>query len=454
MKIINGIPSNSASLTDIIQLLDKDNKLYILKMYIDKYKNTETKIGEYYRHEFKIYEYLKKYLIENNNYQIRNILPIEKNFSMSFLDFYKKLCTDVSLMDSKLLLINLILNTAYMFELKNVYIKRRDRDSITDKTALVFRKNIDINVKEKLNKINPKQLNQLNNFKISLKSDPIDLHSIVFGGIISPKLENYNFSDYIKTQPEIENIYDYLFIIGLTSYSMANLGINQNDLHWNNILMDKNFVPKNRNKQYMIYYNDEIIPIDLEYTPYIYDFDRGAIRGKYIKFLQNTRSGGNCPNFNEKRDLLKTICKIYHQLYNLNSKDYRKKANELLNCMIKDQSLVIKLINTKISCWFELDYVYDSYLCEDNQLNKVESWEFFLQYLFMFSSIKKKSVSIKDIKNKNKNTNELKKFIKENSKNYSSIKEYIKNNLQHQYLINNSNVIKNREKIIELLYNL
>lgn len=441
IKFINGLSSNSSSKTDIL-IATELNTEYIVKLYIESYNNVKLSDSVLYDHEIQIYKYLTDNLVNNINIQNRNILPIHNVIRMNFNDYYQQLkkdFVDTNIINELLLKRNVIINILFMLN----YIEKR----------------ININNQYKLNDNKIKNIN-VNKFpKIERNGKIINLKNIELVGLITPKIKSLTFIEYLmKENIKIKELYDYIFLILTTLYSMSNLGINQNDLHWKNILMSDTVLDKNKSKNYLLLFDEYIIPIQLKYNPLIYDFDRAIEKQKYMKELNDYKRGGNCPTFNRKRDLLKTICHLYHYL---KYREKNREANNLLNKLIISEELKTVIKYTKINCWLTTRNGENSYLCRQNLENEIIDWEECLSYIFKKTNLYKNAIKYKDlINNQGKSIIDIIIDLIYNRKNKErnlcnlvtnniNIKEYLDNNLTSIYKLGMKT--EYREKVKKLI---
>ena len=357
--ITGGFASNSASPTDIIYG-KYGNTDVICKVFLEEYlyyKNL--KINEkaiLLNHEADVYKYLREKVI--NPYMIRNILYMIDSKTMDFNEYLSFILDSKRYQSSELfklsknqIIRNVISNTKYMIDSSG-----------------------------KRNKIS------YNSSSSSIRDDEyyirnIDIRDSTIKMIITPKIEGMSLGDYISNNSKIitENEFmRYMFVIFVTLESMAIRGINQNDLHWGNILMSHNYYgsTKYQLRNYFLLYGDNILYIDNNFTPIVYDFDRASIRGKYIKNLDWAENWGNCPNFHPKRDILKMLCCMYWEI-KLNKLDKNRSfqiiLDELMNKILKSNKLRDAIKNEDTykdqkasSCWLRGK---PSFLCLEKHLD-------------------------------------------------------------------------------------
>jgi len=360
LKIIQGIPSHSASKTDLYSGIYREHGMeypVILKLFVDQYQFNHQmySIGKEYMHELSIYQYLTRELVLNPILQIRNIIPLVTYVEYNYVDLLRKLEQDLSL-NRNVIEYNLLKNTFYMLGISS----QRHRQKINQERTVI------------------PPLSNIDNYVIS--NGTLNLLHTHYVGIVTPKMQMCSFADYIAKGHIQSNsdFMEYLFIILMTLYAMANKGINQNDLHWGNIIMDQRYKRQYQLKPYFIVYEKKLIFIHKPYTPYIYDFDRATIQHKYLKMLQGYQKGGNCPTFHAKRDLLKTICCAYHAANTFS----RSLALSILDHLVLSPSLRTKIIQTNTSCWLTTLSGTDSILCDSRELvHSIPSWTYCLHWV-------------------------------------------------------------------------
>ena len=368
LTIIGGFDSNSASPTDIIYgklTLDSKNYDIICKVFLEnyRYKNKiiKNKNSLLLNHEVDIYKYLRDKVIQP--YMIRNILYMIDSRMTSFDDymsFIKKSSSNRSSELSKLsknqLMRNVITNTKYMID-------------SSSKTR---------------NKINYKS-NSLNINDSEYMIQGIDIRNSNLKMIITPKIVGNSLAQYIQQNPNMtpNEFMRYMSIIFITLHSMAIKGINQNDLHWGNILMAEKYYgmfkeSKYQLKDYFLIYENTLFLIDNKYTPVVYDFDRASVKGKRINELNWGEEWGNCPKFHPKRDILKMLCCMYWEIilnkFDKKNESFKTILRELMDTILKSDNLRNAIKKEGIyedqlasSCWLRGS---PSFLCLDKYLDE------------------------------------------------------------------------------------
>jgi len=362
LKIDQGIASHSASKTDIwigtySEKEGKESKV-IVKLFVDRYQlnHRPYSSGQEYMHELSVYQYLTQELVLNPIYQIRNIIPLVTTVQYSYHELLDQLKTDLSL-DTKTIQYNLLQNTLYMLGIS----AQKKRQKINQRRAL------------------PTFSPQDNDIPLS-DGKTLNLLQTHYVGMVTPKMQMCSLSNFISKGfiQSDSDFMEYLFILFMTLFAMSKKGINQNDLHWGNVIMDRVFRKKYQVRSYFIVYENNLIFINKRYTPYIYDFDRASVRHKYISFLQHYKKGGNCPTFHSKRDLLKTICCAYHAANSYS----RSLASSLLENLVLSPTLRHQIRQTNPSCWLTSVSGTDSLLCDPVQLQQsIPSWSQCLQWV-------------------------------------------------------------------------
>jgi len=371
LKIRQGLGKSSASKTDIY-IAEKDHRLYIIKLFvkeIKKGKGHTIQMGEDYLHELMIYQRLTQELISNSLLQIRNIVPLTESLQYTFHELLEKLNKDLKspTLSSHKILRNLVDNTLFMIHESRTRVKINQQSTFDQ----------------------PLDMNLLHNFGPT----HLDILSTKYMGIVTPKMDQCSFSTFfqekIKTIPEFM---DYLFLILITQLAMSEIGINQNDLHWGNILVDHQYLAPHQTRHYLLVYKGFLIWIDKPSTPYIYDFDRASIQGKYIQHLRYLKHGGNCPTFHKNRDLLKTLCCSYHACM------YKSKtipifgmiAQTIMKDLILSSKIRKNIALSNASCWMATVGQKDSILCQNKDLDRgMKSWDECIQWVFSQTQYKK-----------------------------------------------------------------
>jgi serine/threonine protein kinase len=199
------------------------------------------------------------------------------------------------------------------------------------------------------------------------------------------RYENINFPQswqMYKDQLYSECINVFFVILLCVSY-LAKIGINHNDIHLDNVLLNWNYTGANKyhKNPYLIVYGEYVMLIDNLFIPIIFDFDRAVVKdntenNKVIEAFGTLRSG-NCPSFHEKRDILRILCSLC-KLTNVKYGRYNKLCNEVLKDIISVPELIREIENTtEDHCTLEIDNKDDSALCWDRYLDSgvKDNWE-------------------------------------------------------------------------------
>lgn len=325
-EFVKGFPKTSASRTDFWKIKRKtDSKLYSLKLFVDTVDGI-THPYEYalLKHEVRTYKLLKKHLIDGSN--VRNILPVYAIGIITFEDIVK-----------------LILKSPY-----NSLSKLQIAQNIVQNTKYMLRKT----TKRIVVDVSPE-------ISLTPGPGPIDIHNISYAYMVTPYLDGPDFVQFLKSQDNVwsvQQLCKYASIIATTLYQMMSIGVNENDLHFSNILMSKKvFGPtKYHSKVYLLVFNNKAFIVDNQYTPFVYDFDRAAIYGKYITQLERVEMGGNCPTFHNKRDFVRFLCGLYKWSSHLRTNDHKNMIqfkNYILHNLIIDERLRDAIQYSDPSCW-------------------------------------------------------------------------------------------------------
>lgn len=295
---------------------------------------------------------------------------------------------------------------------------------------------------------------------------PRDLSKITYMGSISEMVdkEYEDFANFLsdkKTFWTSQSLSRYIAILVLTLYQMSTVGVNQNDLHFGNILVSRRrFGPTSFYcPRYLIVTQKHTFIIENEYTLFVFDFDRAALEGKFNSHLMGFEHGGNCPEFHEKRDLIRVICAIFQHIYLLiaTHSDIFDFQQRMLNTLVLDPYIRQRIETAYDTCWLEWrpsPNERTSISCIDSWLdNGLASIPEIMH--FFFKEARFKTVPTQDIiQNKPK---AISKVVKELSKNFlwsseetektssleNELEEYVKANVQYTKLI------PEREKFIK-----
>jgi hypothetical protein len=368
--MVGGFDSNSASKSDIWEAIDKRTqkpvifKAFILEHYEQRPDGTlesvrgkmDDDLGLMY-HEIRTYKSLREQVILP--YNARNILCAvgEGDFSSSQLYQFIKNSPHVKLSDNAINQ-NLLFNAKFLLDVGRA---REKRSSITTthRDSLPPLQRADL------------QIELTNGSKIRLDKP------IRYGCIITPKLKQTTLGKLVEEDAlSAKEFANYLFIVMVTIWIMASKGVNQNDLHWWNILLDDTyFGPNEKHKRkYLMVYNDRVILIDNKFIPYIYDFDRAAVARQIVPPLVGKKylsKGGNCPRFHPLRDFAKTVCNIYKSLEGAvqsGNAALRAIQDDALYKLVKSDFLRDGIRNSTQSCWMTSGDT--SLMCSDSTLDQ------------------------------------------------------------------------------------
>lgn len=312
---IRGFKTSSGSRTDfwLIKHIHTGKK-YMLKLFVESQKGLYTKVYERQQHEVKTYESLQKYLIEGEN--VRNILHYYANGSELFrnlLEFVYQGCKENgNNLTREEIGHNLLQNVRFMLK----------------------------QIKKKYNvRVDKRPNRELEKFK-----DYFNPKTFIFSYIITEYITNQvSFSEYLyKYSPNKKQISKYMSVICTTLFQMSQLGINQNDLHFGNILMKMNMNTFEANKYfqkvYLIVFENKTFIVDNQYTPLIYDFDRASIYNDPFEVMKNYTFGGNCIYYDEKRDFVRALCCLYRELVDIQKPSLLEFAKHMIHTLIKDKT--------------------------------------------------------------------------------------------------------------------
>lgn len=402
-SFVTGFEADSASPTDIWKIRKKsDGTLYILKLFVT---------SNYTRlllHEQRVYEYLTDVVVRESN--ARNFLPLECYGQTDYEHLFNMLKRSKQL-------------SAISFQNNFRY----------NTMCLILQSE---KKKERL-KINDQyQFPSETPHTMKWKGNTIDfITDISYGFICTPYIENIKFATFVNDEvPDISELINYLFIIFVNIHLMEVAGVNQNDLHWGNIMMAKKYYgfTEYHQKDYLIVTNSSIILVDNEYTPIMFDWDRSAIHGEYMTELDGYKYAGNCPEFAAKRDSLKTICSIYHYAERrikyaktpAEKQMFRTFRDEMMDELILSNSLRVAVADkSNRSCYFETNTGVST-LCKEADLNKVADMSTIVYFFLQRSSYKVIDFSVTEL-----SEDFIRPFIPH--KNKDSKDDYILANIQY-----------------------
>lgn len=356
-ELVWGIKSDSSSPTDIWIVRDKKDWTLLVAKIFSRDKSTFP-YSELLEREKIIYQKIKKELIEEKGI----LFFVNIRYSENYISPFELLRWASSFSRSKCLLKNLIKNIDYIMNISE------ERVSITENMNCKIGDSDYSADFEKLEKMEKK--------------------GIIFGAIVTEMIQGGSFSRWIIKNPLklCSEIMAYLFF---AIFCLAEKGINQNDLHWSNILVETK--GPHIGKEKIAAFMGKFYSFEMKEFPVLFDFDRAAIRGEKETLLKK-----NCQTFHKKRDIVKTMCSFHHycshvmKKYDLSNEETRKLREiqkKIIKCL-NNVNLVLKVENDS-NCRFKQPFG-GSLLCSDDQLDKVRTKEFIVYVMKQNCSIVKK----------------------------------------------------------------
>lgn len=158
------------------------------------------------------------------------------------------------------------------------------------------------NTDKLLEKLNPDERVKFQNAMKIIKKDNYIMNNVSL--LILGKSEGKTLFDYMNSNIlSISEKFSIIFQILYTLRCCEKIGLSHNDLHSNNIFIDK-IIPQER-----IYYisDDKWVKIVIEYDVKIYDFDRGSVYHPAVDRNFNLDTfcitSDQCNKYNSRRDL-------------------------------------------------------------------------------------------------------------------------------------------------------
>jgi len=375
-RMIHGYPSDSGSDTDIWEAQDiQTGKFYIFKVFVKDYttfSNTGRKhkvvnaTSELLLHEIKMYKYLRDKLIYGRN--ARNILCIQDNFSFTRDELAVALRFVKPQLSKETITGNIMRNFKYLV------LATERRESIT--ANIPFSRGDYVQYWKELYS------------RRNIKYDEVDFK---YECIITPRIKNLTFLDFLNQKPiSLQQFSRYIFIIFVTLYLLLSVGVNQNDIHWKNILLDDTYFgpPPYHKRDYLLVYKDRVLYIDNAYIPFIFDFDRAALKGSVVKQMVRDKayiSGGNCPKYHPKRDFLRMLCNIFsYYSHKTIFGEEERFLQELLTVHVRSEyvrKVIREAPRRKYGCMMSEDREAFSVLCVPKYLKDISEPEVLLDWI-------------------------------------------------------------------------
>jgi hypothetical protein len=421
-ELVKGRESSSASATDtyVVQSRETGDR-YFIKLFVKHTdRSGKNKIPSTYyflKNEIRVCRHLKCTLFDD--YNVRNILLPAGEGKATYQELFEmvRLSSFNKLSDSQIKT-NITKNSDYMLDPHKRYREPVDVSKNPER------------VKEKIR--------QIEKFNYKFMMTPL------VKGLYE------NFGDFIKNSTwTSQSISKYMAILCYTLLQMTEVGVNQNDLHFGNILVNrKMFGPTlYYMRNHLIVTPTDTYIVDNEFTLFVFDFDRATVKGQYNTHLEDYAFAGNCPHYHEKRDMLKVICSLYKHTEGHRGLGHFR--NDMLDKLVHNDFVYskIKTYGDK-HCNLEIDKHYGpAVACRNEYLDTGLSDNQDI-VAFFFKHAKFQSVPTADILNNVPRSVEkvsqaiAKQFPKTTP---SELKKYVKSNIQF------SQGVKNRARILSIL---
>lgn len=295
-EFVEGFEKVSGSKTDIWVIRQKGTQQkYLMKVFVNLDESgNHPESYHLLKNELKVYQLLTSELIQKNH--IRNIVPIRAIETVHAEELIRFVARSSKIPET-VIRDNLIVNTLYMLE------RSDDKKRIDEYQE-------------------PNFFNTMFNLGQSLSST-LHLDSIKYSFFITRFIDgSQDIGTYLEDpefSTDILQVWRCLSIALLTVYHLARIGINQNDLHFGNILLskasyyggvDQMDIPMYK-KSYLLVFENQTVIVQNEYTPFVFDFDRASILNQHVVTLDDYENVGNCPKFHEKRDLIRFLAELH-----------------------------------------------------------------------------------------------------------------------------------------------
>lgn len=371
-RLIQGFDSDSASRTDILDVEDlKTGMHYIMKLFVIEFKSYDQRKKETHSevplsadllvHELNIYLALRTRLVEDPSVNARNILCIAGHGELSIKDLYEIVRNGATALSGDNIRYNLYRNLLFLLRLG----KEKKRNSLTRVER------------------NPPIIQETDLLVPYGNVDVVRLDKpISYAFFMTPKIDRMSLADAVENGDirRMSDLMQYLFVIAITLQLMSAVGVNQNDLHWGNILLSKSyFGPSPYHKRiYLMFLAEEnrLLLINNPGVPLIYDFDRAVTyQGSSAEFTDYIMKGGgylggNCVHFNPKRDFLKMLCCLWHYCRDIKTTESNTIRNQIMQDLIWNDEIKEAIRTSHHGCWMTSQDQSYSLLCVDDKVNK------------------------------------------------------------------------------------
>jgi len=265
--VVDSLRSQSASTSNIWFLRNViSDKLYVMKIFLIAADQEESVV----LHEKRIYQIITKSLIWNG---VRNFVPLRGHGILTLAELEKYLLTSNAFKIS-----SRALRANFRHNMNALVLDALDSIIKLDSSRPVF-------------------------------DDPLPDGLSSF--IITPFVDGLTF-DKIALMPDLKprQLNTIMAELLLSTYILSrNYNLTHGDIHLENIFISDVFSPRDIFvDRYLIVFNNRVYSMRNKLTPYIYDFDRGTIKGEKNPLPDFLSDAGNCNLFFKNQDIGKLIC--------------------------------------------------------------------------------------------------------------------------------------------------
>ena len=373
IEFVKGVGSNSSSPTDTYVLNIKQdtinerlkqNNQFFMKLFVvnlDKHYNNET-----LSYEQEIYRFTNKLLKQGNT---RNLVPlVAHSKECTFNDICMMLSNKEGCADDirQQLLFNLsAIASATVCSDAHFY-----NHKLPDRKAITSNKNKTNDI-QKLMKADKEYFKQC---AYSMNKTPEEFFDIIsnfeLGFIMTKSAQGTgSFYDFLTSKIATDDeMIQYIFQIFYTIHEFQLQGLNHNDLHLGNILMDQRW-PSELQIALYVTSTGKVVVIKTNEVPRIFDYDRSTMKNFPNKLEDWLIPYGQVNKFSPQRDFLKIGCELLTQFSHFTmSNKYPKSYLAVKNSLelIPDS---IESERTKTGNCFLTQSDYTSLLADDVWMN-------------------------------------------------------------------------------------
>ncbi len=387
-----GYESNSASATDIYVVNIKQmqnylgsNNTFIMKIFdVDQ----DTRSGGLLQYENSIYNLTNTFLDKHYTRNIVSKIAYSKNctFNDICMVLSNKNGCDTEIQKQLLENLSIMYCSPYKYQIISDHNQSGSSKPISKTRPAI---------KKSARPSNPALNTFVEQCAKTLNTSQNDLNQKLFhsnyGFIMTKAVDGGSFHEFmfdiLKSDFSDDDIYylsEVIYQIFFTLHVFASRGMNHNDIHLGNALIDKKKLPYETEFSLYVTPDKQVRCISSKFIPRIFDFDRATTSQKPNKMEQNLENSGQSNRFNSRRDFIKFSCYLLRNIggsidtFQKNNKKNQIKLKNMYNWIIN--SITVKNKNYSLGkvvhdpnnqfCFFQRKGGMVSYLSDDKWLRE------------------------------------------------------------------------------------